>query len=98
MSEHHENDPMVHIPDAANPEEAVFWKESLEQEGIPCKLVGDIFETGFPLSGVLITPPEVWVRQSDLERATAILDTLPKAKPHTGEEGEMDEEQQDEQA
>ncbi len=67
-----ESDDIVRLGTAANPAEAVAWQEALQDEGIPCKVVGDLIESGFfdPQGA----RPEVWVHRNDLERAVVALE------------------------
>ena len=63
---------IVRLATASNPVEAYVWKQALEEEGIPCKVVGDLLEAGIGDVGGL--RPEVWVHRTDLERAGAFLE------------------------
>ena len=67
-----QGDDIVRLATAANPAEALVWRQALEEEGVPCKVVGDLLESGFldPESA----RPEVWVHRNDLERAVAALE------------------------
>ena len=62
---------IVRLATASNPVEAYVWKQALEEEGIPCKVVGDLLEAGIGDVGEI--RPEVWVYRPDLERAGAFL-------------------------
>ena len=42
-----QGDDIVRLGTAAGPAEAVAWQEALQEEGIPCKVVGDLLESGF---------------------------------------------------
>ena len=67
-----QGDDIVRLAAAANPAEAHVWRQALEEEGIPCKVVGEALESGFiDAPGIR---PEVWVHRRDLERATAFLE------------------------
>ena len=65
------NDEMVHLANARNPIEAQIWCQALEDEGITCKVVGDLLEAG--IGNVGSVGPEVWVHANDFEQARAFL-------------------------
>jgi hypothetical protein len=65
----------VRLAIASTPFEAHLWRQALEEENIPCKVVGDYLEAGVgDISGI---QPEVWVHRDDYARARAILDAHP---------------------
>ncbi len=66
-----QGDDIVHLANARNPVEASIWRQALEDEGISCKVVGDLLEAGIGDVGSVM--PEVWVHARDLERARAFL-------------------------
>jgi len=61
----------VHLANARNPVEANIWRQALEEEGISCKVVGDLLEAG--IGNVGSVGPEVWVPAKDVEQARAFL-------------------------
>jgi hypothetical protein len=80
MSEPVESDEIVRIVTARNPQEAHLWRQSLEDEGIVCRVVGEY------LGGFGIVPPghpvpELWVHPKDVARASTILEGLQKPCP-----------------
>ncbi len=76
---------IVRVATASNPVEAYVWKQALEEEGIPCKVVGDLLEAGIGDVGGI--RPEVWVRRTDLERAGAFLEAhMNREAPETEED------------
>jgi hypothetical protein len=65
------DDDIVRLVTAQHPAQAHLWREALEEEGIPAKVVGDYLEAGFgDMAGV---QPEVWVHREDLQRARQFL-------------------------
>ena len=79
---------IVRLARASNQAEAYLWQQSLEEEGIACKVVGDMLEAGLvDAPGIR---PEVWVHRSDLERAAAFLQA--HARRDTAAEPEAEEE------
>ena len=67
-----ENDRIVRLATASNPQEAALWQQSLEVEGIRCRVVGEYLGSfGIVYPGSV--QPELWVFQADVERARAIL-------------------------
>lgn len=67
-----ERDDIVRLGTAADPAEALAWQQALQDEGIRCKVVGELLESSFldPHSA----RPEVWVHRADLERSVAALE------------------------
>ncbi len=77
-------DDVVRLATASTPFEAHLWKQALEEEYIPCKVVGDYLEAGVgDISGI---QPEVWVHRDFVDRARAILDAHRHALERTTEE------------
>ncbi len=78
-----QGDEIVRLATASNPAEAVVWKQALEEEGIPCKVVGELLDSGF------LDPhaarPEVYVHRADLERAVAALEAHRRAAAEDAE-------------
>jgi hypothetical protein len=71
------DDRIIRLATAANPQEAALWKQSLEAEGIRCRVVGEMlgsFGVVYPGS----VQPEIWVFESDVERAKAVLQSSRK--------------------
>ena len=82
-----QGDDIVRLAQASNQAEAYLWQQALEEEGIPCKVVGDLLEGGLMDSpGVR---PEVWVHRPDLERAGAFL----QAHAHRADAEETEDEE-----
>ncbi|HZZ78104.1 MAG TPA: DUF2007 domain-containing protein [Gemmataceae bacterium] len=66
-----QEDEIVRIATALNPEQAYIWRDALEAEGIKCRVVGDYLDAGIgDISGL---SPEIWVHRADVERATRVL-------------------------
>lgn len=66
------DDRLVRLATASNPQEAALWQQALDAEGIRCRVVGEMlgsFGAVYPGS----VQPEIWVFQSDADRARAIL-------------------------
>jgi hypothetical protein len=62
---------VVRVTTAANAVQAHVWQQALEDEGIPCKVVGDLLDAGIgDLPGI---SPEIWVHRDDLARAQEII-------------------------
>jgi len=68
-----QEDDIVHLASAVNPVEAHVWKQALEEEGIPCRVVGDYLDVG--IGDVPGMRAEVWVHRDDLERAKVALES-----------------------
>jgi hypothetical protein len=69
------NDEIVRLATARDPQEAHWWAQALEAEGIRCQVVGEY------LGGFGVVPPghpvpEVWVHHNDVERARSVLQAL----------------------
>lgn len=66
-----QEDEIVRIATALNPEQAYIWRDALEAEGIKCQVVGDYLDAGIGnISGL---SPEIWVHRDDAERAAGVL-------------------------
>ena len=66
------DDRIVRLATASNPQEAALWQQALEAEGIRCRVVGETlgsFGVVYPGS----VQPEIWVFESDVDRARAAL-------------------------
>jgi hypothetical protein len=65
---------------ASSPQEAHFWRQALEDQGIRCGVVGEylgsfgVVYPGHPM-------PELWVHRGDVERARAVLEGLKTHPP-----------------
>jgi hypothetical protein len=66
-----QDDDIVHLATAVNPVEAHVWKQALDEEGIPSRVVGDYLDVG--IGDVPGMNAEVWVHRDDLERARVAL-------------------------
>jgi hypothetical protein len=66
-----QSDDYVHLANARNPVEANIWRQALEDEGVSCKVVGDMLEAGIGNVGSVKT--EVWVHANQVEQARAFL-------------------------
>lgn len=64
-------DEIVRLAKAFNPVQAHIWEQALTAEGIHCKVVGDYLDAG--LGDIPGIRAEIWVHQSDFERARQIL-------------------------
>ena len=72
-----EEDRVVRLATASNPQEAALWRQALEAEGIRCRVVGESlgsFGVVYPGS----VQPEIWVFRTDAERVQAILEAGPE--------------------
>jgi len=72
-------DRVVRLATASNPQEAALWQQALEAEGIRCRLVGEMlgsFGVVYPGS----VQPEIWVFESDVDRARAVLQSGRKSE------------------
>jgi Putative prokaryotic signal transducing protein len=68
---------IVRLATASNPQEAARWQQALEAEGIRCRVVGEMlgsFGVVYPGS----VQPEIWVFESDVDRAIAVLESSRK--------------------
>ena len=59
---------IVRLATASNPQEASLWQQALESEGVRCRIVGDMLG-----SFEVAIQPEIWVFDSDLDQARAVL-------------------------
>jgi hypothetical protein len=71
MASQHPDDEIVRLTTAPNPAQAHIWQQALEEEGIKAQVVGDYLDAG--VGDIPGLTAEVWVRQSDLARAEAVL-------------------------
>lgn len=62
---------LVRLASAANPFQAHVWQQALEEKGIRCQVLGDFLDAG--LGDIPGLSAEIWVQDSDLTRAEAIL-------------------------
>ncbi len=94
MKDNEHADDIVRIAHANSAVEAHMIQNALENEGIECKVVGDMLEGGIgDISGML---PEIWVHEADAGRAQQILnDHLANIKARAEEQGEDDEDDED---
>ncbi|HVS34778.1 MAG TPA: DUF2007 domain-containing protein [Gemmataceae bacterium] len=78
-----QGDDIIRLATAADPAEAAAMQEALEEEGIPCKVLGELLDSGFldPQSA----RPEVWVHRNDLERAVAAIEAQRRAAAEDAE-------------
>ena len=71
---------IVRLATASNPQEASLWQQALESEGVRCRIVGEklgSFGVVYPGS----VRPEIWVFESDADRARAVLQNNAKGRP-----------------
>lgn len=74
MAEQHPNE-VVRLTNTRNIQEAEFVRQALEDEGIECQIVGDyLSEMGLGVAAGAY--PELWVRQTDRDRASDILKSV----------------------
>ena len=66
-----QSDNIVHLATARNGVQAHIWRQALEDEGISCKVVGDMLDAG--IGDVGSVKAEVWVHANDFEKARAFL-------------------------
>ena len=72
-------DRIVRLATASNPQEAALWQQAPEAEGIHCRVVGEMlgsFGVVYPGS----VQPEIWVFESDVDRARAVLQSGRKSE------------------
>jgi hypothetical protein len=80
MRQNDPNDRIVRLAEPRDSQEAVRWRAALEAQGIRCRVVGDQPAA----AGLLGEAPEVWVFESDLERATGVLNELRQSEGRGG--------------
>jgi Putative prokaryotic signal transducing protein len=88
-------DDIVRLASAANPQEAYLWQQALAEEGIQCRVVGDLLDAG--VGDVPGIRPEVWVHRNDMERARALLtahERPPNAPPEANAEPDDEEDEE----
>jgi hypothetical protein len=66
------DDEIVRVATASNLQEANPWRQELEEEGIPCRKVGEYLGS-FGIAPPGHAVPELWVHREDANRARAIL-------------------------
>jgi Putative prokaryotic signal transducing protein len=71
MAAENTGEDIVRLATAANPVQAHIWEQALKEEGIRCKVVGDLLDAG--LGDIPGVSPELWVHRHDLARAEEIL-------------------------
>jgi hypothetical protein len=82
------DDDIVRLATASNPAQAHLWQQILQDEGIPCKAVGDYLDAGFgDIPGLRA---EIWVHRSDVDRALEVLRTA-QAAPLSDKETEEED-------
>lgn len=64
---------VIRLVTAANLQEASVWVQALEEEGICCRLVGDILGNYGVFQGAMC--PEIWVLKKDEEQARILLES-----------------------
>jgi len=70
---------LVRLATAANPFQAHIWQQAVQEEGIPCQVLGDYLDAGIgDIPGI---GAEVWVEATDAKRAEEIL------RPHQARSG-----------
>jgi hypothetical protein len=65
-------DRVVRVATASDPQEAALWQQALQADGIRCRVVGETlgsFGVVYPGS----VQPEIWVFESDIDRARTVL-------------------------
>jgi hypothetical protein len=73
------DDRIVRLATASNPLEATPWQQALKTAGVRCRVVGEMlgsFGVVYPGS----VRPEIWVFESDWDRARAVLQNQHKAR------------------
>jgi hypothetical protein len=79
-------DDIVRLVTAPNPAQAHIWEQMLREEGVPCRVVGDYLNAA--IGDIPGLRAEVWIRQSDLARAQAILERLRSQSTMNAEDAE----------
>lgn len=74
MSTEHPND-IVRVAIATSTTQVHIWENALRDEGIDCKVVGDMLEIGISGPGM---QSEIWVHEKDAARAREIIDRKPE--------------------
>jgi hypothetical protein len=77
---------IVRVATAPNPPVANIWAQALKEEGIRCKIVGDLLGTG--LGNIPGLQAEIWVHKVDAEGAQAIIDELERKNAEEAAEDE----------
>ena len=80
MTDRH-RDEVVRLVTTSSPREAHRWRQALEGQGVPCRVVGE-YLGGFGVVYPGHPGPERWVCRQDAERAQAVLEGLQEARPH----------------
>ncbi len=81
-----QNDEIVRLATATNPQEAYLWRQALEDEGIRCQVVGDYLDAG--VGDIPGLRPELWVHREDLDRARTLLEAHQASQAAGGGEDE----------
>jgi hypothetical protein len=72
-----EDDRIVRLATASNPQQAALWQQALDSEGIHCRVVGETLGSfGVVYAGSV--QPEIWVFERDVDRARKVLESPPK--------------------
>ena len=71
---------IVRLATASNPQEASLWQQALEAEGVRCRIVGEMLGS-FGVVHPGSVRPEIWVFESDADRARAVLQNNAKGRP-----------------
>ena len=86
MSEQHPDD-IVRLAKATTSAEAFIWRNALEDEGIECKVVGDMLDAG--IGDIPGMQAEIWVHRNDVARAQEILSRQSTTSSDEDEEEEQ---------
>jgi hypothetical protein len=81
-----QNDEIVCLATASNPQEAHTWRQALEDEGIRCQVVGDYLDAG--VGDIPGFRAELWVHREDVEKARTLLEAHQGSRAGGGEDEE----------
>jgi Putative prokaryotic signal transducing protein len=81
MSTNSPDDEIVRLAIAESVPEAYAWRQALQDEGISCRVVGEYLGGGIGMVPAGNIGPEIWVHQSDEDRAREVLKTWLDKKP-----------------
>jgi hypothetical protein len=86
-SKQHDND-IVCLAKAFNTVQAHIWEQALRDQGIECRVVGDMLDAG--LGNIPGLRAELWVHRDDLEKAKQILERHPPEAIARGDDDDED--------
>jgi hypothetical protein len=81
-----DSEDIVELAKVPTAQEAHMLAQALEDEGIPARVVGDFLDAG--MGSLNAVPAEVWVKQTDLEKARALYTAYENARQARADEDE----------